>query len=260
MEIERFRVFSDKNNHFILNQHMPELPIFYTPDLRLPEYTLNEEESRHAAKVLRLHEGDHIQLHDGQGNGYKAEILIAHSKHCEVKILAPVPPVSKHGYYLHIGIAPTKNIDRFEWFLEKATEIGIDEVTPLCCEHSERKSVHPERLQKVMVSAMKQSQKLFLPVLRPVTSFDDFMQESIPGVLGIAHCEPGIKQSIPELFKRNTSITILIGPEGDFSLEEIHLALLKGYHPITLGNSRLRTETAGVVACHSVSILSEILD
>lgn len=238
---------------------MPELPIFYTPDLHLPDYTLPEEESQHAAKVLRLREGGRIQLNDGRGNGYVAEITIAHPRHCQVKVIDPVEQILKHSYHLHIAMAPTKNIDRFEWFLEKATEIGIDEITPLMCDHSERKAIHPDRLERILVAAMKQSQKLWMPVLHPMTLCDDFLNRSFPGIKGMAYCGPEEKKTLPLIFQKGQPITLLIGPEGDFSEKEITKALSLGFHPITLGKSRLRTETAGLAACHSVFMLSEML-
>jgi 16S rRNA (uracil1498-N3)-methyltransferase len=158
---------------------------------------------------------------------------------------------------LTIGVAPTKNIDRFEWFLEKSTEIGIDRVIPLLCRYSERKEIKPERLEKVMVSAMKQSIKAYLPVLSPLQTFKEAIKSQFSGQKFIAHCYEGEKQLLRDAVVRGKDVLILIGPEGDFSNEEVELAINEGFVPISLGNSRLRTETAALVACHTVNLINE---
>lgn len=231
--------------------------LFYTPDITGNEYTLPEEESKHCIKVLRLEAGDQVSLVDGKGGFYTCEIIQPNAKRCEVRCIEKKEHYGQRDFRVHIAIAPTKNIERIEWFLEKCTEIGIDEITPLLCEHSERKIIKPDRLEKVIVSAMKQSLKAYLPTLHPMTPFDDFVQARREGVKCIAHCDEGNKRSLHEIYSLHQNVTILIGPEGDFSCHEIELALNRDFIPVTLGNSRLRTETAGIVACHSINFLNQ---
>ena len=230
--------------------------IFYTPDIQGLQYMLNEEESTHAVRVLRLKAGDEVTLVDGRGGRYRAQIDEAHHKHCDVKILEYQADYGKRLYRLHIGIAPTKNIDRVEWFIEKATEIGIDEITPLLCERSERKHVNTERLQRIMIAAMKQSQKACLPQLNEMMEFGNWLKTQNSEHCYIAHCNEGDRQSLKTAYQPGRDTTIIIGPEGDFSMQEVTLALAHGFKGISLGESRLRTETAGVAACHSVYLLN----
>lgn len=231
------------------------MQLFYTPDIQGNNYQLDETESKHAVRVLRLANGDSIQLIDGKGNFYEARIVDAHPKKCRVEITKTVAEFGKRNHYLHLAVAPTKNIDRFEWFLEKATEIGIDEITPVLCEHSERKVIKDERLEKVIVSAMKQSLKAYLPKLNPLTPIKDLLNSNFQGKKFIAHCYDQDKRELKNELDESTDNLVLIGPEGDFSEEEIQLALSKQFIPISLGESRLRTETAAVVACHTVNLL-----
>jgi len=231
--------------------------IFYTPDIQGLRYTLNEEESAHALRVLRLKAGDEITLADGLGGRYKARIDVMHHKHCEVEVLEHQTDFGKRPYRLHIGIAPTKNIDRFEWFIEKATETGIDEITPLLCERSERKHVNTERLQRIMVAAMKQSQKAYLPQLNEMTVFGKWLETQSSGACYIAHCNEGDRQSLKTAYQPGQDATIAIGPEGDFSMQEVSQALACGFKGISLGTSRLRTETAGVTVCCGVYFMNE---
>lgn len=223
------------------------MQLFYSPHIVDDLIYLDENDSRHATKVLRLQAGSPIQIVDGLGNWYHAEVDVAHSKKTSCKVLnkevkSPLP------YHLHIAIAPTKNIDRIEWFLEKATEMGISEITPIICDHSERKVVKPERLERIVVSAMKQSLKAHKPVINPLHNFNKFISSPIAGAKGIAHCEEGERSVLRGLSDKENKFTILIGPEGDFSLAEINLAKENGFTPIVLGPSRLRTETAALVA------------
>lgn len=231
--------------------------LFFTPDITDNDYTLNEIESKHCIKVLRLKVNDHIQLIDGKGNFYQAQIANADPKRCKVNITKIIKEFSKRNHYLHIAIAPTKNIDRFEWFLEKATEIGIDEITPILCEHSERKIIKPERLEKVIISAIKQSLKAYKPKLNELTNYRDFIEQNFDGIKYIAHCEENEKETLKLNYNLGNNVLILIGPEGDFSPTEIILAKQNNFKEISLGESRLRTETAGVVACHTVNLLNE---
>ncbi len=228
--------------------------IFYTPDITDKFYQLNEEESRHCIKVLRLKEDDTIYLIDGKGTLFTAKIIDAHHKHCTVECIDKQTDFEKLDYELHIALAPTKNIDRTEWFLEKCTEIGIDEFTPLLCEHSERKVIKPARLQKVITSAVKQSLKAFHPKLNELTKFNELVTTPFNGDKYIAHCYKGKKPHLKTLCRAKSKCLILIGPEGDFSPLEVELAKANGFKEISLGNSRLRTETAGVVACNIVSL------
>lgn len=231
------------------------MQIFYTPDISVnPE--LPEEESGHCIRVLRLVEGAEILLTDGEGHFYKAMITRAHPKHCTVEILDSWQAGKTWPFYVHIAVAPTKNIDRMEWFTEKATEIGIDEITCLNCRFSERKEIKTSRLEKIMISAMKQSQKAVLPKLNGMTDFKSFVKQPFDGRKFIAHCEKGEKPLIKELYHANENALILIGPEGDFSLEEIRWAEENGFEAISLGRSRLRTETAALVACHTLHVLN----
>ncbi len=231
--------------------------IFYTPDLSGQFYTLNEDESKHCVRVLRLTEGDRIVLVDGKGGFHDAQISEAHPKRCAVSLTHSINEYGKKPFHLHVAIAPTKNIDRFEWFLEKATEIGIHEITPLRCFNSERKEIKADRLKKIMVSAMKQSLKAYLPLLHPMTAFHEFVQQKNDNDKFIAHCEEQEKTHLKNLVLPQRNVVVLIGPEGDFSSEEIKMALQNDYRPVSLGESRLRTETAGVVATHIVNLTNE---
>ncbi|NVO11983.1 MAG: 16S rRNA (uracil(1498)-N(3))-methyltransferase [Bacteroidales bacterium] len=230
------------------------MQIFYAPDISDTLYTLNEEESKHCIRVLRLTLGDEITLVDGLGGLFKTRIVTPEVKRCQVEVYQTIKEYEKRDFYLHIAIAPTKNIERFEWFLEKVTEIGIDEITPLLCEHSERKVINNERLEKIFVTAMKQSIKAYIPKLNPLTPFKQFIQTQNPESTYIAHCQrKGLNHLKNELVS-TPKTTILIGPEGDFSSDEISKAIQLNIKEISLGNSRLRTETAGVVACHIINL------
>ena len=232
--------------------------LFYTPDIKGSTYTLDETESKHCIKVLRLNNDDIIYLIDGVGGFYTAKIIDAHPKHCKIEVIEKKNGFGKRDFYLHIAIAPTKNIDRIEWFLEKATEIGIDEITPLLCKHSERKVIRLDRMNRVITSAVKQSLKAYHPKLNDLTPFDDFIRQEFEGQKFIAHCESEAdKKELKKLVRKKTPVLIIIGPEGDFSPEEIALARECNFSEVSLGESRLRTETAGIVACHTVSLLND---
>ncbi len=226
--------------------------MFYAPDI-LNRQILSEEESRHAVKVLRLTSGSEIELLDGKGGKYRAKITLAHQKRCEFEILEQIEntPLAKSGR-LHIAIAPTKSMDRLEWFVEKSTEIGVDEITPILCRFSERKKLKLERLEKIIISASKQSQRVHFPILNPFISFREFVTQSLTGNRFIAHCYNTQKEPLFDVCHKNIDTTVLIGPEGDFSREEVQTAVDNQFVPVTIGEQRLRTETAGLVACHSV--------
>ncbi len=224
--------------------------LFYTPDIAANSYTLSEEESKHCIRVLRLTAGDTLHLADGKGTLYTAQIVTANPKHCEVAITQKQENYAAPNYYLHLAVAPTKNIDRYEQMLEKVTEAGVNEVTPVICAHSERKIVKPERLEKVLVAAMKQSLKAYLPQLNEQVDFTRFVGQPFDGQKYIACCDPAIPRELFwDLLPANRKALVLIGPEGDFSAEEIALALQNGFIPVSFGESRFRTETAGMVAC-----------
>jgi len=231
--------------------------IFYTPDISGKHYTLEESESKHCIRVLRKSQGDRLILVDGLGGWYEASITDPNPKRCSVEVIREVRNFEKRDYSLHLAVAPTKNIDRFEWMIEKATEIGVDEITPLLCEHSERKQVNNERLQKVMISAMKQSLKAYLPRLNNLTNFETFLSRNDDAMKFIAHCEEGSKKHLFTQIKPTEKVLVLIGPEGDFSPGEIKKALESGFEAVSLGKSRLRTETAGVVVCEMVNLVNE---
>ncbi len=232
--------------------------VFYTPDLTdAPLYTLSEEESRHCSKVLRLVHGNTVFLVDGRGGLFEAEISSSHKKYVTLAIRKVTREYQKRNNHIHIAIAPTKNIDRLEWFLEKATEIGIDEITPIICDHSERKVVKEDRLMKVITSAVKQSLQAYHPVLNPAISYSSFLKEDFSAQKMIAHCvDDDQRVFMSEIVKPNERYLVLIGPEGDFSSAEIQAALANGYKPVTLGTTRLRTETAGLAACFELNYLN----
>ncbi|HCY41643.1 MAG TPA: 16S rRNA (uracil(1498)-N(3))-methyltransferase [Prolixibacteraceae bacterium] len=232
--------------------------IFYTPELSGNTYILNESESKHCVRVLRLEQGDEITLVDGRGGFFTAEISDPNPKRCAVNVIKAELNFGFRNFQVHLAIAPTKNIERIEWFLEKATEIGVNRITPLLCRHSERKEIKHERLEKVMVSAMKQSLKAYLPQLDELTRFSDLLAQPFDGQRFIAHCDDQHRDLLKNLVVPNQKYLILIGPEGDFSAEEIELAIKAGFKPVSLGDSRLRTETAGVVACHTFNLLNDI--
>jgi 16S rRNA (uracil1498-N3)-methyltransferase len=230
--------------------------LFYSPIVTSGSNLLGEQESWHCTRVLRLAEGGIIHLADGRGNLYECVILIADPRKCIVNVVSVQTEYQKRKNYIHIGIAPTKSLDRFEWFLEKATEIGIDEITPLFCAHSERIRIKTERLQKILVAAMKQSLKAYLPILNEPSPLKDILTQEFHGAKFIACCESGEEDELQKVYRNGDDAMILIGPEGDFSPEEIILSKKEGFIPISLGKSRLRTETAGIVACHTISLLT----
>jgi len=235
------------------------MQLFYIAELNesSTDIAFDKIESRHIIKVLRKKEGDLITITNGKNLLFKSEITSANEKKCQVRILSVTQEKSTCNYSLQIAIAPTKSNDRFEWFLEKATEIGIDAVYPIISTNSERKVIKTERLKKVLLSAMKQSLHYQLPILHELHSFKEFVNQDFKGQKFIAHCEKTNKKSLKSLLQPNTNVTILIGPEGDFSTDEIALALQNGFIPVSLGATRLRTETAGIVATHSVAFVNE---
>ena len=232
------------------------MQLFFTENPE-SEIVLSKEESKHATRVLRKKEGDILNFTDGKGGFYKAEITVADTKKCRLQIISSEQKPKQHNYHLHIAIAPTKNMDRYEWFLEKATEIGIDEITPIICDHSERKVLKTERCNRILLSAMKQSLKFHLPRLNKAISFGEFLKKEHHNNVYIAHCDKGEKKFLKNIIKPKEPATILIGPEGDFSSIEILKSIKSGYIPITLGDARLRTETAALVAVQNISFINQ---
>ena len=230
--------------------------LFYTPDISGDYHTLNEEESKHCVKVLRLQREDQVFLIDGRGGFFTARIMDPHPKRTLLKITKTEKEYGKRNHYLHVAIAPTKNIERTEWFLEKATEIGIDEVSLIITDRSERKEAKTERLRKVITSAVKQSVKAYHPVLNELVSFKKFILGHDLQDKYIAHCMEGHKLSLKADLSLHSHYLVLIGPEGDFSPSEVELALTEGFQPITLGDNRLRTETAALEACFEINFLN----
>lgn len=234
------------------------MQLFYNPNItnESKEFSFDKEESKHIIKVLRKKEGDILHVTNGLGSLFTTEIILASEKKCTVKINS-TEKQEETGFYIHLAVAPTKMNERYEWFLEKATEIGIHEITPIICDHSERTVIKTERFDKIIQSAMKQSNQYFLPKLNEPVSFKNFISKNHEGNTYIAHCEESNKKLLKEVVQPNQKYTLLIGPEGDFSSKEINLALENNFTPVSLGNTRLRTETAAIVACHSFTYINE---
>jgi 16S rRNA (uracil1498-N3)-methyltransferase len=235
------------------------MQLFYNPDIdtKTSSITFDKVESRHIVRVLRKKERDTLHITNGKGFLFDAKIIVASDKKCVADIIKVQEKPKPWLYYLHVAIAPTKNNDRIEWFLEKATEIGVDEITPIICSNSERRFVKLERFEKIIQSAMKQSLKFTLPKINEPVKFNEFINQNFEGKMCIAHCEDGDKNLLQSVIKPSEKTTILIGPEGDFSSDEIAKALEKKFTPISLGESRLRTETAGLVAVQIVSFINQ---
>jgi len=232
--------------------------LFYAPNCSEGECTLDVEESKHALRVLRLALGDTIHVTDGKGNCFVGTIASLNQKSCKVDLVDKVLAQATRSWRLHIAIAPTKNNSRFEWFLEKACEIGIDSITPILCEHSERRIIKPERLEKILLGAMKQSQQFCLPVLNPIMSFEEFISANKTDTANtfIASYGDGNRE-LADACQPGQSTTILIGPEGDFSNAEKEMAKLNGIKAVNLGLTRLRTETAGIIATHTLTMINK---
>ncbi len=234
------------------------MQLFYDPDIEplAQTYTFPRDESKHIVRVLRKKEGDQLHITNGKGFIFEGIIINAGQNKCVIEVTSykkqdPLP------YHLHIAVAPTKSNDRFEWFLEKATEIGISEITPLLCDHSERKVIKQDRFERIIQSAMKQSLQAHLPKLNPLISFQDFVENQKGDYKFIAHCEPEEKSRLTDSAPLHSKTLILIGPEGDFSIKEISIAKENKYIAVTLGNQRLRTETAALTACQLISFIND---
>ena len=234
------------------------MQLFYNSELdtSIKTFNFSKDESRHIVKVLRKSTGDLLMITNGKGWIFEAEVIIPNHNKCVVSILKSTFETPRP-YTIHLAVAPTKMSDRYEWFIEKATEIGVDIITPIICQNSERKIIKTERFEKILQSAMKQSLHCYLPSLAPAIRFSEFIKMPQEGATFIAHCEDGEKLKFKDQIEAKKSITILIGPEGDFSPKEIELALKHQYIPVSLGASRLRTETAGIVAGHTIQLCNE---
>ena len=250
---------------------MKEARYFYVPDAE-NQTELPQDEAVHALRVLRLKEGDEIFLQDGEGMFFRAVVSMTNSKHCFYEIVDAMPQPKLWGRRVHLAIAPTKNIDRMEWLAEKATEVGIDELSFLDCQFSERRQLRDDRIGKIVVAAMKQSRNAWLPRVNAMVPFRKFIEQPRSDRKFIAHCYEEIERK--DFFDRlmeirhapasdfSADVTILVGPEGDFSMDEVRLALENGYESVSLGESRLRTETAGLVAVviANLGVMKETFD
>jgi len=233
------------------------MQIFYAPGIEGTTYTLDATESKHVVRVMRMSHGTAVILIDGKGNLYEGNIDNPDPKKCTISITGIVKNFERRDYRLHIAISPLKNPERLEWFIEKSVEIGIDEITPLICKNSEKKTVREDRINNLIVSAMKQSLKAEKTILNPITDFSSFINEEKSGKRFIAHCNNSfIRNRLSDNYSKGENCLILIGPEGDFSEEEIKYADNNGYISLQFGPSRLRTETAGIAACHSIYFLN----
>jgi 16S rRNA (uracil1498-N3)-methyltransferase len=234
--------------------------IFYCSNISSKEALLSQEESAHCIRVLRLNKGDRVLLIDGRGGMFEAIISSPDPKQCRLEITGSLPVPPTRNFNLHVAIAPTKSLDRFEWFIEKAVEIGIDTITPLLCQRSERRVLKTDRLHKLIIATMKQAMIPYLPVLNELTDYK-ILIDTITGSQRnrfIAHCEESEKKTLRNVLTPGSDVVILIGPEGDFSPEEIGLAINNNFIPVSLGCNRLRTETAGIVACNTVNFMNKV--
>lgn len=234
------------------------MQLFYNSELteHSVQVTFSKEESKHIIKVLRKSVGDELHITNGKGWLFIAKITLADIKNCLTDIVSKTFHPKKN-YQVHLAVAPTKMNDRYEWFLEKATEIGVDSITPIICNHSERKTINAERFEKILLAAMKQSNQYYLPTLQSQINFNEFIKQNFSEQKFIAHCEDTDKKSLKSVLKPETDVLMMIGPEGDFSVKEIETAIKNQFIPVTLGTTRLRTETAAIVACHTVALMNE---
>jgi 16S rRNA (uracil1498-N3)-methyltransferase len=234
------------------------MQIFYAPEIKGDTYSLDENESKHLIRVMRMSKGDNVQLIDGKGNLYRGVIMDPDQKKCIISVTDKINDFEKRNYRLHIAISPLKNPERFEWFVEKSVEIGIDEITPLICRNTEKPGIKSERINNLIISAMKQSLKATKTTLNEPCNFKDFIKLRSDAICMIAHCYDSVeKRKVADIYTKGGNALILIGPEGDFTKEEIDSAVNNEFIPVHLGTSRLRTETAGIAVCHSVYFMNQ---
>lgn len=232
--------------------------VFYLPTAQLGTISFPEEESKHIVKVLRMKEGDCFCVTDGNGSLYDAELVDAHPKRAVANLSNKRKGYDHRQFKVSIAMAPTKLNERTEWFLEKSTEIGIDEVKLFASYHSERRVANVERFKKIIVAAMKQSVKSKMPVIEDVVPFEKLVKQNFKGQKFIAWIDENVREQLCDLYKKGESVIVLIGPEGDFSREEVDLARENGFVPVSLGDARLRTETAALVACHTIQLINQM--
>lgn len=237
---------------------MARPPILYVPDVKGDELILPKEEAQHAIKVLRLQEGNELRLVDGRGGLYKASVQGIDKKECKVRIEDEVQAYGERPYRLTMAVAPTKNDQRFEWFLEKATEMGVDRIIPLLSKRSEKTKIKTERFHRILVAAMKQSNRAYLPELSEPMALEDLLLREEGSQGFIAHCyqEPE-RKALKDAYRIGSDAIVLIGPEGDFTPEEVDRAIESGYESVSLGKAVLRTETAAVAACHTIALMNQ---
>lgn len=234
------------------------MQIFYAPGIEGNTWRLDEKESWHSVRVLRMKKDTNVRIIDGKGNLYEGVIINPDPRKCEIEVVRITRDFEKRPYHLHIGISPLKNPDRFEWFVEKSVEIGIDEITPVICRNTEKRSIKHDRINGIIISAMKQSVKAGITKLNETADLEQFTRAGLNGRKLIANCSENHKRiSIWDAYEKNNDVVILIGPEGDFTPDEITLAVKTGFVPVHMGKSRLRSETAGVAACHSIYFLNQ---
>ncbi|MFH0842801.1 MAG: 16S rRNA (uracil(1498)-N(3))-methyltransferase [Bacteroidota bacterium] len=234
------------------------MQVFYAPDISGKSYALDENESKHIVRVLRMKRGDPVKVIDGKGNMYDGAIAEPDQRRCLIEVHTVHRDFEKRNYRLHIAISPLKNPERFEWFVEKAVEIGIDEITPLICKNTEKTGIKRDRIRKIIFSAMKQSLKAKETILNKPLYFPDFITAKPDGILMIAHCNSDTeRKKISDVYHKGENAVIMIGPEGDFSEDEIEASMSNFFTQIHLGSSRLRTETAGIAACHSIYFINQ---
>jgi 16S rRNA (uracil1498-N3)-methyltransferase len=244
--------------NFLILYKLIFMQIFYAPYITGDTYTLDEKESRHLIRVLRMTKGSAVRLIDGKGNLYEGIINDPDQNKCTIVITGKTTDFEKRNYRLHVAISPLKNPERFEWFVEKSVEIGIDEITPLICKNTEKPVIKSDRLNNLIISAMKQSLKAKRTVLNEPSTFKDFISMKPDAILMIAHCDGSlIRRRVSDVYTKGRNAIILIGPEGDFTKEEIDSAINNGFIPVHLGTSRLRTETAGIAVCHSIYFMNQ---
>jgi 16S rRNA (uracil1498-N3)-methyltransferase len=234
------------------------MQIFYAPDINGETYTLDEKESKHLIRVLRMTKGAEVRLIDGKGNLYEGIISNPDQTRCTIDITSKIKDFEKRDYRLHIAISPLKNPERFEWFIEKSVEIGIDEITPLVCRNTEKPGIKSGRINNLIVSAMKQSIKATKTILNETCNFKNFISTESDEIRIIAHCDNSlVRRRVSDVYTKGRNAIILIGPEGDFTREEVDSAVDSGFIPVHLGTSRLRTETAGIAVCHSIYFMNQ---
>lgn len=232
--------------------------VFYLPDAREGNVSFPEEESKHIVRVLRMREGDTFCVTNGKGSLFDAELIDAHPKRAMANLLNRREGYDNRAFKLSIAIAPTKLNERTEWFLEKATEIGIDEIKLFASYHSERRVVNVDRFKKIVVAAMKQSVKSNMPIIEEMQTFENLVRQDFSGQKFIAWIDEEVKDQLCNLYDKGSDVLVLIGPEGDFSKDEVELAKANGFVPVSLGEARLRTETAAIVACHTIQLINQM--